>query len=205
MKGLLVSACLLVLTATALSAAPLPPTPAPVDDVVYARTFKLNQGFQFDWAKEPFTVTEGTLLVLKVKPEYAVPRQSFEPMLYVGDHAAMKLNSGETSGYLVVVVPGEVDLSKALIWFGTPNVAERVDNATVRAEQALAEKAGLTPLSAEKAAKARAGERINSADFSVLLREHVAGLIEQYSPAEKERAALLRAPVGEFKPADPGK
>ena len=202
MKGLLLSACILALASTALSAPPLPPTPAPVDDVVYARTFKLNEGFRFDWAKEPFTATEGTLLVLKVKPEYAVPRQAFEPMLYVGDHAAMKLNSGETSGYLVVVVPGEVDLSKALIWFGTPSVAERVDNATVQAERALAEKAGVKPLTAEKAAKLRGGDRINAADFSVLLREHAAGLIEQYCPAEKERAALLRAPVGEMKPAD---
>jgi hypothetical protein len=201
MKGLLLSACILALASTALSAPPLPPTPAAVDDVVYARTFKLDQGFLFDWAKEPFTATEGTLLVLKVKPEYAVPRQSFEPVLYVGDYAAMKLNTGEKSGYMVVVVPGEVDLSKALIWFGTPSVAERVDNATVHAEQALAVKAGIKPLGAEKAARLR-GERINSADFSVLLREHAAGLIEQYSPAEKERAASLRATVGEMKPAE---
>ncbi len=204
MKGLLLSACILALASTAVSAPPLPPTPAPVDDVVYARTFNLNEGFRFDWAKEPFTATAGTLLVLKAKPEYLTPRQTAEPMLYVGDHAAMKLNVGETSGYLVVVVPGEVDLNKTLIWFGTPNVAERVDNATIQAERALAEKAGIKPLSAEKvkAAQARGGERVLAANFSVLLREHVAGLIEQYSPSEKELATQWRSPVGEFKPAD---
>lgn len=203
MKGLLLSACILALASTALSAPPLPPTPAPVDDVVYARTFKLNEGFRFDWAKEPFTVSEGTLLVLKVKPEYVIPRQTFEPMLYVGDQTAMRLNCGEKSGYLVVVVPGQVDLSKSLIWFGTPSVAERVDNATIQVERALAEKAGIKPLSAEKikAAQTRGGERVVAADFSVLLREHAAGLVEQYSPSEKELATQWRSPVGEMRPA----
>jgi hypothetical protein len=204
MKGIVLSACILALASTVLAAAPLPPTPAPVDDVVYARTFKLNEGFRYDWAKEPFTVTEGTLLVIKAKPEYLTPRQTFEPMLYVGDHAAMKLNRGEKSGYVIVVVPGEVDLSKTLIWFGTPSVAERVDNSTIATEQALAAKAGLKPLSAAKAAKLR-GERINSPDFSALLRDHVAGLVEQYSPVEKDLASQWRTPVGEFKPATPDK
>jgi hypothetical protein len=201
MKGLLLSACILVLASTALSAPPLPPTPAPVDDVVYARTFNLNEGFRFDWAKEPFTVSQGTLLVLKVKPEYVTPRQTFEPLLYVGDQLAMRLNCGEQSGYLVVVVPGQVDLNKSLIWFGTPSVAERVDNATIQTERALAEKAGIQPLPAEKvkAAQARGGDRVAAANFSVLLRDHVAGLIEQYSPSEKEIATQMRAPLGELK------
>jgi hypothetical protein len=79
-----------------------------------------------------------------------------------------------------------------------------VDNATVQAERALAEKAGIKPFSAEKikAAQARGGERVAAADFSVLLRERVAGLIQQYSPAEKELATHLGAPVGELRPAE---
>lgn len=197
MKAILVSVCLLTAAATVFAAPPVPNTPAAVDQVVYARPFTLNDGFRYDWCNEPFQVSKGTILVLKVNPNLVIPRQIGEPVLYVGNQTAMRLNQGDKSGYVVAVVPGDVDLTKDPVWFGTPELPERVNAARVQAERQQAEKAGIKPLSAEqaKAATAAGGSRINSQDMSALLRDTIGGLIEQYSPQEKELAETWRLPV----------
>ncbi len=197
MKTMLVSVCLAALAATVLAGAPpMPNTPAAVDEVLYARPFVLNEGFRFDWCKQPFQVSQGTILVLKVKPELVVPRETAEPLLYVGNQTAMRLNAGNESGCIIVIVPGEVDLTKDPIWFGTPEVAERVDANRVAAEREKAEKAGIKPVTAEKAqvAKDKGGTRVNAADMSALLRDTLAGLVEQYSPQEKRLSEAWRVP-----------
>ncbi len=130
---------LCVLAATSLAEPPpLPPTPAPVLDVVYARPFALEQGYEFTWRKEKPLVTEGYLLVLKVNPALVYPRQSAEPVLYVGDTTAERVNVGYPSGHLVVIVPGKLadfDLKKTLIWFGTPDLPERCTAKTIAEER----------------------------------------------------------------------
>jgi hypothetical protein len=201
-KTILTSVSLLVAVSVTLAGPPVPPTPAGVDQVVYARPFVLHDGFRFDWCKEPLEVTKGTILVLKVNPDLVTPRQTEEPVLYVGNQTAMRLNHGNESGYVIAIVPGEVDLTKDPIWFGTPGLPERVDNATVKAEREKADKAGIKPLSAEKAQAARdkGGARINAPDMSALLRTTLAELVEQYSPQEKRLAEAWRVPT--VKPAD---
>ena len=64
----------------------------------------------------------------------------------------MRLNQGDESGYVIAVVPGEVDLTKDPIWFGTPDLPERVNAATIKAEREQADKAGIKPISAETGA-----------------------------------------------------
>lgn len=201
MRTILTSVCLLAAVSASLGGPPVPPTPAGVDEVVYARPFALNDGFRFDWCKEPFQVSKGTILVLKVNPQLVVPRQTEEPVLYVDNQTAMRLNKGNESGYVIAIVPSEVDLTKDLIWFGTPGLPERVDAATIKAERAMAEKAGIKPLAPEKAQAARdkGGARLNAADMSTLLRTTLAELVEQYSPQEKALAESWRVPV--VKPA----
>ncbi len=198
MKAILVSVCLLAVASTVLAAPPaIPATPAPVSEVVYARPFSLNDGFRFDWCKEPIQVTQGTILVLKVNPNLVIARQVEEPVLFVGNQTAMRLNQGEQSGYVVAVVPGAVDLTKDPVWFGTPALPSRVDANVIQAERAKAEKAGIKALSADKAqaAVAKGGSRINTQDMSALLRDTIGSLIEQYSPQEKYLAETWRLPT----------
>jgi hypothetical protein len=117
--------CLLTATATVLAAPPVARTPAAVDDIVYARQFVLNDGFRYDWCNEPFQVTRGTILVIKVDPVLVAPRQVSEPVLCVSDQAAMRLNQGDKSGYVIAVVPGAVDLTNDPVWFAPPELGGR--------------------------------------------------------------------------------
>jgi hypothetical protein len=197
MKTIIVSVSLLTTAAAVLAAPPIPTTPAAVEQVVYARPFTLNDSFRFDWCSEAVQVSQGTILVLKVNPNLVIPRQIAEPVLYAGNRTAMRLNQGDKSGFVVAVVPGEVDLTKDPVWFGTPELPERVNAARIRAERQQAEKAGIKPLSTEqaKAALANGGGWINVQDMSALLRDTVSKLIEQYSPQEKELTVPWRMPV----------
>lgn len=168
--------------AAAASAAPpkIPATPANASDVVYAAPFTLRQGYLHDWRLERPVVTSGTLLVLRVKPELVYPRQVAEPVLYVGDQTAERLNVGYPSGYVVAIVPGSLDLSRSLVWFGTPALPEQVDGKTISAERAKAIAAGLKPPLASSIRSARR-DALLLQDKQDLLRE-AALLIERYSP-----------------------
>ncbi len=182
----------------------IPPTPAAVQDVVYARPFSLEKGYEFTWRKEKPTVTEGYLLVLKVDPALVYPRQTAEPVLYVGDTTAERVNVGYPSGTVVAIVPcklADFDLKKTPIWFGTPELPERCTAKTIAQERAKAEKAGIKPLAEAKidAAKAKGGAQLSLKD-SYELQRQVAPLIKQYAPDESERADNLLVPrAGEKK------
>jgi hypothetical protein len=181
-----------------VAAPPVPKTPAPVLDVVYARPFTLEKGYEFTWRKEKPTVTEGYILVLKVDPALVYPRQTAEPVLYVGDTTAERVNVGYGSGHLVVIVPckvAEFELKKTLIWFGTPELPERCTAKMIAAEHAKAEKAGIKALAADRidAAKAKGGDSLTVSD-DYELRRQLAPLIKQYAPDEKDKADSLLVP-----------
>jgi hypothetical protein len=204
MKVILGIVCTAAVASAALGQAPppVPATPAAVDDVVYLRPFTLEQGFKFAWCKEKPTVTSGTLLVLKVNPDLVIPRQVAEPVLYVGDQTAQRINAGNESGHVVVVVPGEVDLARSPIWFGTPELPERVTAEIIRQERAKADAAGIKPFASDKikAAEAKGGEPANAANMSALLRDVVAPLIVEYSPQEKHLADGFHTPLAKPNP-----
>jgi hypothetical protein len=202
MKTVITSVCLLAVAASVLASEPppIPPTPAPVIDILYARPFTLEQGYKYIWSKERPQVTEGTLLVLKVNPALVQPREIAMPVLYVGNQPAERLNRGNESGCLIAIVPGKVDLTKTPIWFGAPNFPHMVDNAAANAQRERAEKAGIKPFSAEKvnAALAVGGKTIRAADERALLRDVVSELILKYSPQESQLAKEYCVPtVGE--------
>ncbi len=199
MKAIILSVCMFSVAACALAEGlpPVPSTPAAVAELVYARPFTLSNGYKYDWNKERPTVTSGTLLVLKVNPDLVVPRQLAEPVLYVGNQTAQRLNHGHESGHVIAIVPGEVDLTQTPIWFGSPDLPERVDANMVQTERALADAANIQPFAAEQvqAAAAKGGERLEVSDLYTLLRDHVAELVLQYSPQEKHLAEMWRLPV----------
>jgi hypothetical protein len=173
---------------TAVAGPALPETPAPVDAILYARPFELAEGFKFTWRQEQPLVTAGVLIVLKVDPALVYPRQTAEPVLYVGDTPAMRLNVGYPSGRLVALVPDvrSPDLDGAMIWFGSPRLPEQVDAATVAQEQALARQAGRGPA----AAAAEGGPVLKTANLNALLGE-AARLVRRFAPDEAALADSL--------------
>lgn len=173
-------------------------TPAAIDEVLYLRTFSLEKGYAFEWRKERPIITEGTILVLKVKPELVRRTQCAEPVLYVGDQTAERVNVGHESGRLIAIVPGRVDLKTTPIWFGTPYLPEQVDAAMIKQEQALAEKAGIKPMTdlvKIKAATDRGGEKLAATNRDQLRRE-LASVVREFAPDEKHLAdGLERIPA----------
>lgn len=174
-------------------------TPAPVKDLVLARSFTLAKGYKYDWSKDRPLVTSGILVVLKVDPELVAPRNGLQPVLYAGDYPVQRLNHGYESGYVIGIIPGIVDLTQKPIWFGRPELPERVTPETVRSERALAAGATIKPFSAGKVRSATQGA-LQAADLSSLLRDHVANLVLEYAPQEKDLAATWRLPVARALP-----
>ncbi len=135
---------------------PVPATPAPVKSVLLARSFVLDEPFAYEWSADHAPVTKGTLLVLEADPALARTRETAEPILFVGQWPAERVARGTVDGRIAVFVPGEVDLAKDLVWFGTPGLPEQVDAATVLRERGRAVAAHLEPLPRAMVAAARA-------------------------------------------------
>jgi hypothetical protein len=154
-------------------------------------------GYKHDWRKERPMVSAGTLVVLKINPDLVVPRQSAEPVLYAGNQTAQRLNNGHESGHLIAIIPGEVDLTQAPIWFGRPELPERVDAKMINSERKLAEAANIQPFAVHKVQETtcKGGGRLEVFDLQALLRDHVAELVLTYSPQEKHLAETWRLPV----------
>ena len=86
MKFLNTTLAATVLAAAVVAAPPqLPATPAPVQDIVFAQPFTLDRGEVSNWRAERPEITSGYILVLKVDPDLVYPRQTAEPVLYVGN------------------------------------------------------------------------------------------------------------------------
>jgi len=124
---------------------PLPPTPAPIKALIYARPFVLNEGFRYYWRQEKPMVSEGYLLVIEVDPDLVYPRQTAEPVLFVGDQTAMRLNVGYNSGRVIALVPDSA--ARRSIRFGRPQLPETPTAETIRNNQATVNTGGNRPLS----------------------------------------------------------
>ncbi len=181
-----------VLTAVSASAAPpaVPATPARVDDLVYAAPFTLREGYAHDWRAERPLVTRGYLVVLRVQPALVYPRQVAEPVLYVGNQTAERLNVGYRSGHVVAIVPGDVDLKTAPLWFGTPALPEQVNASAIDVERLRAARAGIRAVPTRLVARAvRVPLALGSkAD---LLRE-AGALVDLYASDEEDLARALK-------------
>jgi hypothetical protein len=190
----------LLVVQLALHAAPpaVPATPAPVLELLSARPFTLAQTYRHDWRRERPAVESGYLLVLKVDPDLVYPRQTEEPVLYVGPQTAERVNVGHRSGHVVAIVPTPlddredpafVDLERAVIFFGAPAMPERVDAEAIQREDERAVAAGLKPLGRERlsAARRRGGARLELANKKELLAEAMQ-LVKTHSPAERDLA-----------------
>lgn len=169
-----------------------PSLPAAVDNVVLARPFQLQTPYTHWWRKERPQVASGYLFVLRVHPSLVKPRQSAEPVLYVGNQTAERLNVGGDNGNIVVIVPGNVDPTQARFWFGTRELPERIDAAAITREAALADHAGIQkpPAAQIQAAIANGGAQLNVTDRTALI-EAAVELIKLHSPTESDDANRL--------------
>jgi hypothetical protein len=170
----------------------LPPTPAAAQ-LVRATPFRLAAGYASDWRKERPLVTEGWLVVLRVDPALVFPRQTAEPVLYAGRHTAERLNVGYRSGHVVAIVPAPFDPAKDPVWFGAPALPEQVDAATIAAERAKADAAGIAPAPAAAAPGAAAGRPVRALAAKGALLADAAALVREFAPDEPEAAAGLAA------------
>lgn len=194
-----------VLAGAVVVAAPpqTPATPAAVQDIVFAQPFTLDQGEVSTWRAERPVIDSGYIIVLKVNPDLVYPRQSAEPVLYVGDTTAQRLNVGYRSGHVVAVVGAEItgeqamDLSKVKIWFGTPELPERVDANRIAQESALADAAGIKAFSADKISGLLAQNETLSEQSMAGILDDVAAQIRRFSPQEEELAVALEASSGQ--------
>ena len=170
----------------------VPATPAAVDAVVYARKFTLQESYKFTWSKENPQVDAGWLLVLKVDRDLVYPRQCAEPVLYAGSQTVQRLNVGYKSGYVIAIVPGHPELNETPIWFGTPQLPERVDANIAQAELTLARASGLEPFAAQdlEQAETRGGSTLEVSNVVDVLRV-AADLVRQYAPDEEVLAHSL--------------
>lgn len=172
----------------------VPATPAAVKGVLAVRRFTLATPYEYTWSSAPRMVASGSLVVLEVNPAYVVPRNTLEPVLFAGNVAIHRLNQGDKSGRVIGIVPGDIDLSTVSIWFGTPQLPERLTPALIESERALAQKAGIRAFGQAKIA-AVTRPRAAAQDLAALLRTTGAELVLQYSPQEKALADSWRLPT----------
>lgn len=176
-----------------------PATPAAVAEIVAVQPFRLREGYRYTWLKEAPVVSAGVLVVLKVDPAYVTPRNAGEPVLFAGDVTVQRLNQGHRSGHVVGIIPGEVDLAAAPVWFGRPQLPERVTPEIIRDERALADKTGVKAFSAAAIDGARL-DPVEADTLADLLRGPAGDLVLRYAPDEKDLVAAWRLPVAGSRP-----
>jgi len=167
--------------------------PAPVLDLVEAVPFTLTQSYKHDWRQERPLVSSGYLVVLRVNPQDVQPRQTAEPVLYVGNQTAERINHGNESGFVIAIVPANVDpesdqfmnLKESLFWFGSAQLPEQVDGPTIEDQQNRARTYAIQPLPPGNVDRALAegGGTLNLKDKRALLARSLE-LLRRYSPED---------------------
>ena len=180
------------------SSGPTKPTPdfkpQPVIDIERIQPFRLEQSFKYDWRRDHPDVRSGLLVVFKVDSDLVTPRNALEPVLYAGNQTVQRLNHGHESGFVIGIIPEQIDLSKEPIWFGTPALPERIDAEMIAKERAKAERSGILALKSINI-QSRTRDMIVASDLTTLLREQAANLLLEFSPQEKRLADSWRLPV----------
>ena len=145
-------------------------------------------------------MTRGWILIVDADPALAYPRQAAEPVLYAGDRAAWFARPGYPTGRYVAFVPGDLDLRTQPVWFGTPELPERIDAATVQRERALAAAARIGPFPEHvvRAALDSGGEVLALSD-DIALEAFARSLYDTYvvplGPVDPRNPAASEAPL----------
>lgn len=182
-----------------------PPAVAPgqgqrgVWDLLVAIPFRVDEPFIHWWRAERPEVRAGHLLVLAVDPIVVRPRQTAEPILFVGGQTAERVNAGFEDGALIVIVPapaGEdgwpmLELAGLPMWFGEPGLPEQVDTTAIReARRLVPDLIGFSGARV-KQALAAGGRGLMCKDQDQLYL-HAADWIERFAPSDRHIIERLR-------------
>jgi hypothetical protein len=167
-----------------------------VQAIVSATPFTLTRGWTHAWRAEKQVYDAGWLVVLEVDPKLVQPTQLEEPVLYAGNETVERINHGDQSGRVIAIVPSKrshdggvaLDLSVTPIWFGAPELPERVDAARIESEIAKARRLGVVPLGCPAVGETMQLESRD--DLGPLCGE----LVLQHSPEEQHVGLGLLAP-----------
>ncbi|MGE3173688.1 MAG: hypothetical protein AB7O97_13775 [Planctomycetota bacterium] len=165
-------------------------------ELVHAERFALDAPYAHLWRADRPQVRDGWLLVLRGDAAWMQPQQLQEPVLQVGAETAERINTGKGSGHVIALVPGDVRLADAPIFYAEAALPEELHQSDLDRSLATARASGAVPPSAaaiEAAVGAAGGEGARYADdFELRLR--AIDLVERYAPDEKELIAGWRVP-----------
>lgn len=157
----------------ALAAAPSAPAAPPEAPALPARA-ELVRAIPFTLdapARRPGgePASSGLVLEIRAAPSLTRTRQAAMPVLQLGRFVAMPASVG-ADGRLLAVVLGDADLASSELFFGEPELVERVGDADALARLSRAQVAGIPALGAEAAAHALAagGPPLRARDFAGL-------------------------------------
>lgn len=178
---------------------PLPETPAGIEQIMVARPFVVMTPWASDWCEERTTVERGWVVILRVAHEYAVPRQTAEPILFAGARTVERVRNAPEANLILAIIPatprteavpghaagaggtapiGAEDqsmrpLAELAIWFGTPGLPEQVDRAILAHEVTKANAASIKAQPLEDVVRAlkQGGPAIAAFDREALLAE----------------------------------
>lgn len=172
-------------------------SPSDVEGISYAKAFTLDRPYAYTWRADAPAITTGWVLVVDVTPALSVQKDTWNPVLYVGRYPAEIAGVDPEQGRMVVIVPGEVDLSRDAVFFGSVELPGQVTPERAGEELAAAVAAGFGPVSAETLRRARAagGETAALADAHALYAGPVAEAIETWAEADRGRAQGYRVPL----------
>ena len=161
--------------------------------VLHAQRFELARPAKHTWRRGWPEYDSGWLLVLDLDPTQVRPRQTLEPVLFVGRQTAWRVNVGAESGHVVAVVPGDFSLTDAPLFFGEPALPERIEAADISRELARARADGVRPPTADQVSSVLGGE-LRLPDVQALEALAV-DLVERYSPQEQDWVRSMRVPL----------
>lgn len=184
---------------------------APVRALVSAQPFVLERPAVHVWRAEQPTYDAGYLIVLEVDPEFVVPRQSEEPVLYAGAETVERVNHGATNGRVVGILPAvrgsdgkpSLDLASTTFFFGPEALPERIRATDAQHELQRAARAGTKPFPADEVAEAltRGARSLQLVPSEVLrlasrddLDEYAALLVLEHAPEDQDVGTGILVP-----------
>lgn len=167
-----------------------------VYDIAYVLPFTVEQPFIHNWRAKTAYFHQGTLAVLKVNRELVQPKNGLEPVLYAGDQTAQRLSQGDESGFVLALIPEQVDLSSIPVWFGAPELPERITADHIKKEKSILASKKVPPFDRGKIT-AVSRDSVTTKDLAELLREYAAELIMEFSPQEEHLVKSWRLPVAQ--------
>ena len=171
-------------------------SPMGVSRILRAVPFRLSEPYTHYYRADQPSVSEGWLVVLGVSPDLVRPTNNYQPVLYAqlpgGTQTLERINQGHLDGVTVALLPGDIDdpagLRNAPIWFGAPEMPERLTRAMIDTETERMEDLEVFTVSEDALRTAEPQPGVLTLADRAVLEETAAELIIQYAPGEREFA-----------------